>query len=130
MLSRVRRTKAHLRGMLDLPAYFRQSYGPGWALAGDPAHHKDPIIARGITDAFRDAELLSRAVGAGLGGETNLMPALARYQALRDAASRQMCSLNHRLAGLPDDLDEVEKRLYELLWAEASADALAAKLDQ
>src|SRR6185312_13709931 len=48
------------RGMLDLPGFLRQSYGPGWALAGDAAHHKDPIVARGITDAFRDADLLAR----------------------------------------------------------------------
>ena len=30
--------------------------GRGWALAGDADHHKDPIIARGIADAFRDLE--------------------------------------------------------------------------
>jgi 2-polyprenyl-6-methoxyphenol hydroxylase-like FAD-dependent oxidoreductase len=115
-----------LRGMLDLPAFFRQSYGPGWALAGDAAHHKDPIIARGITDAFRDADLLAQAVGTGLGGETDLLPALARYQQVRDASSRQVNALNHRLAELPDDLGELERRLVELLVAEASADARSA----
>jgi flavin-dependent dehydrogenase len=114
-----------LRGMLDLPAYFRQSYGPGWALAGDAAHHKDPILARGITDAFRDADLLARAVATGLGGETDLTPALAHYEAVRDAASRQVNELNHSVAELPDDLDETERRLGGLLQAEASADALA-----
>jgi flavin-dependent dehydrogenase len=76
-----------IRGVLDMPAYFRKSYGPGWALAGDAAHHKDPLIARGISDAFRDAELLSQAIRAGLGGETDLQPALARYQQLRQASS-------------------------------------------
>jgi flavin-dependent dehydrogenase len=119
-----------LRGMLDQPAFFRQSYGPGWALAGDAAHHKDPIIARGITDAFRDAELLARAVGTGLGGETDLMPALRRYHELRTANSRHVNVLNHRLAELSDDLQETERRLIELLMAEASADAQLAGLDQ
>jgi flavin-dependent dehydrogenase len=112
-----------LRGMLDMPAFFRRSYGPGWALAGDAAHHKDPIMARGITDAFRDAELLSQAVATGIGGETDLLPALARYHAQRELQSRQVNTLNHRLAELPDDLDEIERRLIALLLAEASADA-------
>jgi flavin-dependent dehydrogenase len=117
------RLEGLLRGMLDLPAFFRRSYGPGWALAGDAAHHKDPLIARGITDAFRDAELLSQAVGAGLGGNTDLGLALARYQELRHSTSRQVSLLNHRLAELPEDLDEIERRLYELVGAESRADA-------
>jgi flavin-dependent dehydrogenase len=115
--------EAPLRGMLDLPAFFRRSYGPGWALAGDAAHHKDPIVARGISDAFRDAELLSQAVAAGLGGETDLLPALARYQQQREATSRPISALNHRLAELPDDVDETERRLMQLLQAEATVDA-------
>jgi 2-polyprenyl-6-methoxyphenol hydroxylase-like FAD-dependent oxidoreductase len=113
-----------LRGMLDLPAYFRRSYGPGWALAGDAAHHKDPIIARGITDAFRDADLLARAIGSGLGGETDLQPALAQYHRQREAASWRMNELNHRLAELPEDLNETAKRLAALLTEEARIDSV------
>jgi flavin-dependent dehydrogenase len=112
-----------LRGMLDLPAYFRRSYGPGWVLAGDAAHHQDPLIARGIPNAFRDAELLSEALAEGLGGETDLLPALARYHEQRDADSRHVSTLNHRLAELPDDLDETQRRLVELLQAEAIVDS-------
>ena len=112
-----------LRGMLDQPAFFRRSYGPGWALAGDAAHHKDPIIARGISDAFRDADLLAQAVGSGLGGETDLTPALARYHQFREAMSLEVNALNHRVAEFPDDLAETERRLIELLQAEAIADA-------
>ena len=115
-----------IRGMLDMPAFFRQSYGPGWALAGDAAHHKDPLVARGITDAFRDAELLAHAVASGLGGETDLTPALARYQQRREAASREVSVLNHRLAELPDEPREIERRLFELMAAEAAADRAAA----
>jgi 2-polyprenyl-6-methoxyphenol hydroxylase-like FAD-dependent oxidoreductase len=111
-----------LRGMFDLPTYFRQAYGAGWALAGDAAHHKDPLIARGISDAFRDAELLSQAVASSLGGATDPTLALARYQAVREATSWEVSALNHRLAELPDDLDETRKRLFELLAVEARAD--------
>ena len=37
-------------------------FGPGWALVGDAGYFKDPITTHGITDALRDAELLSDAV--------------------------------------------------------------------
>ena len=37
-----------LKGMQALHGYFRQSWGPGWALAGDAEYHKHPISAQGI----------------------------------------------------------------------------------
>jgi flavin-dependent dehydrogenase len=114
-----------LRGMLDLPAFFRQSYGPGWALAGDAAHHKDPIVARGISDAFRDADLLARAVASSFGGETDLMPALAHYQEQREATSVPISRLNQRVAELVDDPREMEDRVVALLTAELSSDVVA-----
>ena len=72
------------RGTADLPNFFRQPYGPGWALVGDAGYHKDPILAQGITDAFRDAELLADALDAGFagrqpaGGRARRLPAPAR----------------------------------------------------
>ena len=48
--------------------YIRQSWGPGWALVGDAGCFSDPIGLHGLTDAFRDAELLARVVADGLGG--------------------------------------------------------------
>jgi flavin-dependent dehydrogenase len=56
--------------------YIRQSYGPGWALVGDAGYFKDPISAHGLTDGLRDAELLARAVIAGLGDDLSLDDAL------------------------------------------------------
>ena len=43
-----------------VPNFFRKPYGPGWALVGDAGYTKDPITAQGISNAFRDAELLRR----------------------------------------------------------------------
>jgi flavin-dependent dehydrogenase len=43
--------------------YVRQPAGPGWALVGDAACHKDSITARGITDAFVQAQLLADCLG-------------------------------------------------------------------
>jgi 2-polyprenyl-6-methoxyphenol hydroxylase-like FAD-dependent oxidoreductase len=74
-------------GTADLANMFRRPYGPGWALVGDAGHHKDPIHARGIRDAFRDAELLVDAADAGLSGRTECMSAMADYEAMRNAAA-------------------------------------------
>jgi flavin-dependent dehydrogenase len=71
-----------LRGTAALPTFFRISSGPGWALAGDAGHHKDPVIARGIADAFRDADLMASAVTGGWHGD--LEAALAAYMRQRD----------------------------------------------
>jgi flavin-dependent dehydrogenase len=53
-------------GTADLPNFFRKPYGPGWALVGDAGYHKDPYMALGIWDAFRDAELVASAIEEGL----------------------------------------------------------------
>ena len=78
------RRSERFHGTAELPNFFRQSYGPGWALVGDAGYHKDPILAHGISDAFRDAELLADAVDAGLSGRQALTDALAAYQHRRD----------------------------------------------
>ena len=85
-----------VRGTGDLPTFFRVSAGPGWALAGDAGHHKDPLIARGITDAFADAELITAAVTAGWDGD--LDQALAGYTTRRDARARPLSAANDAVA--------------------------------
>jgi hypothetical protein len=110
-------------------------FGPGRA-AGLLPTHDGQVMAFvqcrwADRHAFRADALANyvAAVGSGLGGETDLTPALARYHELRTANSGQVNTLNHRLAELPDDLVETERRLIELLIAEASADAQMASLD-
>lgn len=75
------------RGTADLPNFFRRPQGPGWALVGDAGYHKDPILALGITDAFRDADLLADALDAGFSGRQPLADGLAAYQRQRDEAA-------------------------------------------
>ena len=72
------------QGTADLPNILRKPYGPGWALVGDAGFHKDPVTANGISDAFRDAQLLADAVDAGLGGRCALATALAGYEQQRN----------------------------------------------
>jgi 2-polyprenyl-6-methoxyphenol hydroxylase-like FAD-dependent oxidoreductase len=59
--------------------FFRQASGPGWALVGDAAHHKDSITGKGITDAFRQATALTECVADGLQDRPKLDAALRRY---------------------------------------------------
>ncbi len=75
-----------LRGTGDQLNFFREATGPGWVLVGDASHHKDSITARGITDAFVQAQLLVESVGADLHDPARLDAALARYEEERDEA--------------------------------------------
>ena len=74
------------RGAANLPNFLRKPYGPGWALVGDAGCHKDPYLALGICDAFRDAELLAEAIGADISGDRS-DTALADYERLRNAST-------------------------------------------
>jgi flavin-dependent dehydrogenase len=99
---RVRQGKREERfaGTGDLLNFFRKPYGPGWALVGDAGYHKDPITAQGITDAFRDAELVAEAVDAGLSGSRPLEAALADYERRRNEAALPMYEFTSQLADL------------------------------
>ncbi|MFE2601043.1 NAD(P)/FAD-dependent oxidoreductase [Streptomyces sp. NPDC059396] len=69
----------------DLPNFFRQPHGPGWALVGDAAHSKDPTPGRGITDAFIQAEMLAERLDIPLEDTQQVDTALAKYaQQLRE----------------------------------------------
>ncbi|MEU8181954.1 NAD(P)/FAD-dependent oxidoreductase [Micromonospora sp. NPDC049047] len=71
-------------GTHDVPNFFRRPYGPGWALVGDAGYHKDPVTALGISDAFRDVELVSDALHQSLAGERTEEEAFGHYQRRRD----------------------------------------------
>jgi flavin-dependent dehydrogenase len=94
------RRVAPIRGTGDLPNFFRTPFGPGWALVGDAGFHKDPLPAQGISDAFRDAELLADAISAGLAGRREMEDTLADYQRQRDEASSAMYELTCQRATL------------------------------
>jgi flavin-dependent dehydrogenase len=109
-------------GTADLPNLFRQSYGPGWALVGDAGYHKDPILALGISDAFRQAEQLADAVDAGLSGREPMQDALARYQRDRDARSMPSFQLTCDLARLEPPSAEMQQLFAALRHDQAQTD--------
>ena len=99
-----------VHGWRGLPRHVRRSYGPGWALVGDAGYYKDPITTHGITDALRDAELLSDAVLAGaMGGPPEL--ALAAYQHTRDRLSRALVEVTESVCRYDWDADQVRALL-------------------
>ncbi len=51
-----------LRSTADTPAFFRTSSGPGWALAGDAGHFKDPVTGQGMRDAMFAGRTLAEQV--------------------------------------------------------------------
>ena len=85
-------------GVASLPNFFRSPYGQGWALVGDAGYYQDPVTAHGITNSFRDAELLAAAADRGLRGEAPMSDALAEYHDRRDEAARPMFELTCTIA--------------------------------
>jgi flavin-dependent dehydrogenase len=99
---RVRQGKREERftGTADVPNFFRKPYGLGWALVGDAGYHKDPITAQGISDAFRDAELVAEAVDVGLSEKRPMEEALAEYEQRRNEAALPLYEFTCQLAAL------------------------------
>lgn len=99
---RVRAGKREERflGTGDLPHFFRKPYGAGWALVGDAGYHKDPLGGEGITDAFRDAELLTETIDAGFSGRRSLDAALADYERQRNEVAMPVSELVRQFASL------------------------------
>ena len=98
---RAGRRTSPVRGMLRAPNHLRRAYGPGWALVGDAGYHRDPASGHGISDAFRDAELLAVALDATLRGATDEATALAGYERRRNEALREIFEITCALATYP-----------------------------
>lgn len=111
---RAGRRSEHFRGAADLPNFFRQSYGPGWALVGDAGYHKDPILAQGISDSFRDAELLVAALDDGFCGRQPMKDALAGYARQRDEQAAQGYEMSCQFATLAPPPPEAQQLLAAL----------------
>ena len=118
------RPAGRLRGTGDQRNFLRTAAGPGWALVGDAGHHKDSVTARGITDAFRQAELLAGCLSSLQGGR--LPPAgvdrcLRRYLAERD----ELVRMGYRATLAVGLLDVTPQRLALLRVIAQSADLTA-----
>lgn len=115
---RAGRRESRFFGTADLPGFLRKPYGPGWALVGDAGYHRDPCTAQGISDAFRDAELLTAALDDVFAGRRPYEEALAGYQRERDEHVMPMYDLTSNLATMEPPPPE----LQQLLGAAAHSD--------
>jgi 2-polyprenyl-6-methoxyphenol hydroxylase-like FAD-dependent oxidoreductase len=108
--------------MLRTPNFVRRAHGPGWALVGDAGYHRDPVTGHGLSDAYRDAELLATALHQTLRGDVDPDTALAGYQRRRDHALREVFDLTVALAAYPPVTEFValQKELGRALDAEAA----------
>ncbi|TDE01175.1 NAD(P)/FAD-dependent oxidoreductase [Jiangella asiatica] len=120
------RRTSPVTGMLRMPNMVRQTYGPGWALVGDAAVHRDAVTGYGMSDAYRDAELLAAALHDALSEDLDEQVALAGYQAERDLAFRDVFELTCALATYPPvpEFVEMQKQLGRAIDAQ-SADMAA-----
>ncbi|MBI5287986.1 MAG: NAD(P)/FAD-dependent oxidoreductase [Chloroflexi bacterium] len=109
-------------GTADTANFFRQPFGPGWALCGDAGYHKDFVTGLGISDAFRDAEFLSEGLDAGLSGRQPLDEALDAYQKRRDEAAKPMYDVTVQFAQFPS-LEEMAAAAASASQATAAAES-------
>ncbi len=116
LAERVRQGKqvGRFRGTADLPNFFRKSSGPGWALVGDAGYHKDPYAAQGIMDAFRDVELLVKAIDTGWSGRRPLEEALADYEQQRNALALPLYEYDTQVASFSPRPPQMQQLLVAL----------------
>jgi flavin-dependent dehydrogenase len=102
-----------VRGMLRMPNHFRQASGPGWALVGDAGYHRDAVTGHGISDAFRDAELLAIALDDALREPACETEALAGYEEERMRLARDVFEITCALAQYPvqEEFLQLQKQL-------------------
>jgi len=115
------------RGATRLPNHLREPVGPGWALVGDAGYHRDPITGQGISDAFRDADLLATALDGVLRGDVDEAIAFTEYHQLRDLMLREVFEITCELVTFPSAARFVELQKQLSAAIEAQAAVLAAR---
>jgi menaquinone-9 beta-reductase len=91
------------RGFSGVKGYYRRPWGSGWALVGDAGLFRDPITTHGISDAFRDAELLARAIVG--------TSSFEEYEHTRDEVTRDLFDVTERIASYDWTAEEIRDNL-------------------
>lgn len=104
--------------------FVRECVGPGWALVGDAGYFRDPVTAHGITDAFRDAELLANAAPSG-------DEALEGFQRARNAVTAEIWQLTDRIAAFDMASPDLQAAFHDLARAmKTEQDWMLSAFDQ
>jgi len=105
------RQATKVRSATGIASYFRRSTGPGWALAGDAGHFKDPVTAQGIRDALRYGRRLGEVAAPLLEDSVLLDRALRDWERERERDCLEVYQWTNLLArGEP--LSPLEIELY------------------
>ena len=115
--------ETRISGTHLLPNFFRRAHGPGWALVGDAALHRDPITAQGITNAFTHASILAEELDLALRGEKQLDAAVANYDGRQFDLLKPMFDYTVHLAMLQQLPDEVAQMLPQIATDPAATSA-------
>jgi flavin-dependent dehydrogenase len=104
-------------GMLRYECFFRESAGPGWALAGDAGQFKDPAPGQGMADAFRQVEALAPVIIGAINDSDAVLDAAVRAWARwrdGDAAEHHWLAADFGAAGaVPSVVVEVTRQLQQ-----------------
>ena len=119
---RAGRREEPIRGSGDMPNFFRRPYGKGWALVGDAGYNKDSITAQGITDSFKQAELLAEAIDAGFTGRKPMNEALAEYERKRNEDAFPIYEFTCQLGALEPPTAEMFQLFEALRWNRKETD--------
>jgi flavin-dependent dehydrogenase len=115
------------RGMMSLPNQIRKPAGAGWALVGDAGYHRDAITGHGISDAFRDAELLADALDWALRNPRDERAALDTYAAARERMLREIFELTCEMSEMPPTGRFIELQKQLAVAIDRHAGELAAR---
>ena len=106
-----------LRRFGGAQGFMRQCSGPGWALVGDAGYFKDPCTAHGLTDALRDAHLLSETLARhGPDG-------LNDYPVIQQELSHDLFAVTDAIAGFDWDIDRLKSLHVDLAEAQKTENA-------
>lgn len=86
-----------VHGLKNVPNYYRQPFGAGWALIGDAAHHKDPLGGQGIYDAVFGARAFAEHYFEWRDDQRPWDQAMAAYKKALEAETLEM--YHNTLAG-------------------------------
>lgn len=100
-----------VRAATGIESWFRRSSGPGWALAGDAGHFKDPVTAQGIRDALRYGRELGEVVAPVVRDAVALDAAVAAWERRRERECIEVYQWTDRLAR-GDAMTPLEAELY------------------
>jgi 2-polyprenyl-6-methoxyphenol hydroxylase-like FAD-dependent oxidoreductase len=100
LVAATRTSRLYRASEREIRGFFREPYGPGWALVGDAGYYAHPAAANGIHDALRSAELLhehvDRAWVKGLAAETFLK----EFHSTRDSENEAPFYSSYRMGSV------------------------------